>query len=130
MSWVSPTKQRRITSAYSRTGRNRRHRKRPNDKASIEQIRAHLGHIAKMLFFRKFQGTMLIHDTNPPGTAPMTRTKEQIRYEFSETERGAPDPAVTARPETTDAVHAFLLFQIVRSSDGDAPTIGDNLSKK
>jgi hypothetical protein len=60
----------------------------------------------------------------------MARLREQIRYEFSETERGARIRLVTAGPETTDAVHAFLLFQIVDHQTGDAPTIGDALSKK
>jgi hypothetical protein len=102
----------------------------PNDKASIEQIRAHLGHIAKMFSSGNFKAPMLIHDTNAPGTATMTRLKEQIRYEFSETDRGARIQLVTIGPETTDAVHAFLLFQIVDHQTGDAPTIGDDLSKK
>ncbi len=104
--------------------------KDPNDKASIEQIRTHLGHIAKMFSSGNFNAPMLIHDTNPPGTATMTRLKEQIRYEVSETERGARIRLVTASPETTDAVHAFLLFQIVDHQTGDAPTIADELSKK
>jgi len=77
-----------------------------------------------------FNAPMLIHDTNPPGTATMTRLKEQIRYEVSETERGARIRLVTASPEITDAVHAFLLFQIVDHQTGDAPTIADELSKK
>ncbi len=101
-----------------------------NDKASIEQIRTHLGHIAKMFSSGNFKAPMLIHDTNPPGIVTMTRLKEQIRYEFSEAERGARIRLVTASPETTDAVHAFLLFQIVDHQTGDAPTIADELSKK
>ena len=60
-----------------------------NDKASIEQIRTHLGHIAKMFSSGNFNAPMLIHETKPPGAATMMRLKEQIRYEFSETERGA-----------------------------------------
>src|SRR5882724_5209513 len=102
----------------------------PKDKASINQIRTHLGHIAQMFASGNFKAPMLIHDTNPPGTATMTRLKEQIRYEISETERGARIRLVTATPETTDAVHAFLLFQIVDHQTGDAPTIADELSKK
>jgi hypothetical protein len=104
--------------------------KDPNDRASIEQIREHLAHIAKMFSSGNFNAPMLIHDTNPPGIATMTRRKDQIRYEFSETERGARIQLVTAGPETTDAVHAFLLFQIVDHQTGDAPTIVDDLSKK
>src|SRR6266850_1405385 len=102
----------------------------PNDQAGIDQIRAHLGHIAKMFASGNFKAPMLIHDTNPPGTATMTRLKEQIRYEFSETDRGARIRLVTSSPETTDAVHAFLLFQIVDHRTQDAPTISDDLWKK
>jgi hypothetical protein len=104
--------------------------KDPNDKASIEQIRTHLRHIAKMFSSGNFNVPILIHDTNPPGTATMTRLKEQIRYEILETERGARIRLITASPETTDAVHAFLLFQIVDHQTGDAPTVADDLAKK
>jgi len=103
--------------------------KGPNDKTSIEQIRTHLGHIAKMFSAGNFNAPMLIHDTNPPGAATMTRLKEQIRYEFSEIEGGARIRLIAAGPETTDAVHAFLLFQIIDHQTGDAPTIGNDLSK-
>ena len=102
----------------------------PKDKASIDQIRTHLGHIAKMFAYGNFKAPMLIHDTNPPGTATMTRLKEQIRYEFSETDRGARIRLVTSSPDTKDAVHAFLLFQIVDHRTQDAPTISDDLPKK
>ena len=100
----------------------------PKDKASIDQIRTHLGHIAKMFGSGNFNAPMLIHDTNPPGTATMTRLKEQIRYEFSETDRGARIRLVTSSSETTDAVHAFLLFQIVDHQTGDAPIIRQRLA--
>jgi hypothetical protein len=102
----------------------------PKDKASIDQIRTHLGHIAKMFASGNFNAPMLIHDTNPPGTATMTRLKEQIRYEFSETDRGARIRLVTSSPDTKDAVHAFLLFQIVDHGTQDAPTISDDPPKK
>jgi hypothetical protein len=49
---------------------------------------------------------MIIHDSNPPGVATMARLSQQIRYEFSETDRGARIRVVTASPETTDATHA------------------------
>ena len=100
------------------------------DEASIDQIRTHLGHIAKMFASGNFKAPMLIHHTNPPGAATMTRHKEQIRYEFSETDRGARIRLVTSSPETTDAVHAFLLFQIVDHGTQDTPTIFDDPRKK
>ena len=101
----------------------------PKDKTNIDQIRTHLGHIAKMFASGNFNAPMLIHDTNPPGTATMTRLKQQIRYEFSEIDRGARIRLVATSPETTDAVHAFLLFQIVDHRTQDVPTISDDLSK-
>jgi hypothetical protein len=102
----------------------------PKDKANIDQIRTHLGHISKMFASGNFKAPMLIHDTKPPGTATMTRLKEQIRYEFSETDRGARIRLVTSSRETTDAIHAFLLLQIVDHETQDAPTISDELPKK
>ena len=96
----------------------------PNDKASIEKIRMHLSHIANMFSNGNFSAPMLIHDTNPPGAATMARLKSDIRYTITETERGAKIRILTNSTETTDAVHAFLLFQIVDHHTGDAPTIG------
>jgi hypothetical protein len=96
----------------------------PDDKASVSEIRIHLMHIAKLFSDGDFNAPMLIHDTNPPGVATMTRLKAQIPYELSETEHGAKIRIVTTSPETTDAVHAFLLFQIVDHQTGDVPTIG------
>jgi len=95
-----------------------------NDKTSIEQIRAHLNHIVGMFSKGNFNAPMLIHDTNPPGVATMTRLKSDIRYTIFEIPRGAKIRIETSGPETTDAVHAFLLFQIVEHKTGDAPTIG------
>ena len=96
----------------------------PNDKASIEQIRTHLYHIVGMFSNGNFNAPMLIHDTNPPGVATMIRLKSDIRYTIHEIPNGAKIRIETSSPETTDAVHAFLLFQIVDHKTGDAPTIG------
>jgi hypothetical protein len=102
----------------------------PKDKSSIDQIRSHLAHIAKLFSAGDSNAPMIIHDANPPGVATMVRLKEQIRYEFSETDRGARVRLVTASSETTDAVHAFLLFQIVDHRTGDAPTVSPELPRK
>lgn len=94
-----------------------------SDKGSIEQIRMHLGHIAKMFAAGDFQAPMLIHDTNPPGVPGMTRLKEAIKYEYSETDRGARIRLITANAQAIDAIHAFLLFQIIDHQTGDSPSI-------
>jgi TusA-related sulfurtransferase len=96
----------------------------PKDTASIDQIRKHLTHIVSMFSNGNFNAPMLIHDTNPPGAATMTRLKSEIQNTLSEVPQGAKIRIETSSPETTDAVHAFLLFQIVDHKTGDGPTIG------
>jgi hypothetical protein len=97
----------------------------PNDKAGIEQIRIYLSHIVSIFSNGNFNAPALIHDTNPPGVATMARLKSDIRYTVTETERGARIRILTSSPETTDAVHAFLLFQIIDHKTGDSPTIAN-----
>jgi hypothetical protein len=95
----------------------------PSDKGSIDQIRMHLGHIVKMFAAGNFKAPMLIHDTNPPGVPAMTRLKDAIRYEYSETDRGARIRLITENSQAIDAIHAFLLFQIIDHQTGDSPSI-------
>jgi hypothetical protein len=97
----------------------------PKDSASVEQIRMHLNHIVGMFSSGDFNAPMVIHDTNPPGVATMIRLKSAIHYRLSEVMQGAKIRIETSSPETTDAVHAFLLFQIVDHRTGDSPAIGD-----
>lgn len=96
-----------------------------DDASTRDQIRMHLGHIAKMFAAGNFNAPMIIHDTNPPGTATMTKRKEQIHYDFSEVERGAQIRITGANPEIIDAVHAFLLFQILDHHTRDSPAISE-----
>ncbi len=101
----------------------------PSDVASMDQIRMHLSHIAKMFSAGNFNAPMLIHDTNPPGVSTMTRLKDAIRFEFSETERGAQIRMTTTNPQAIDAVHAFLLFQIIDHQTGDTPAITNDAQR-
>ena len=101
----------------------------PSDKGSIEQIRMHLGHITKMFASGNFKAPMLIHDTNPPGVPAMIRLKEAIKYEYSETEHGAPIRLSTENSQAIDAIHAFLLFQIIDHQTGDSPYIASDTRK-
>jgi hypothetical protein len=95
----------------------------PDDKATIEQIRIHLSHIVGMFSNGNFNAPELIHNSNPPGVATMTRLKSDIRYTVTEVDRGARIRILTSSPETTDAVHAFLLFQIIDHKTDDSPAI-------
>jgi hypothetical protein len=95
----------------------------PNDKASIEQIRIHMSHLVNMFSNGNFNAPTFIHGSNPPGVATMTRLKSDIRYTVTETDRGARIRILTSSSETTDAVHAFLLFQIIDHKTADSPAI-------
>ena len=94
-----------------------------SDKASLDQIRMHLGHIAGMFTTGNFNAPMLVHDTTPPGVPTMQRLKNDINYDYSETPHGARIRLVTANPQAVDAIHAFLLFQIIDHHTGDSPAI-------
>ena len=100
-----------------------------SDKSSVEQIRMHLGHIAKMFAAGNFKAPMLIHDTNPPGVPAMIRLRESIKYDYFETERGARIRLSTENPQAVDAIHAFLLFQIIDHQTGDKPSIASEPQK-
>ena len=93
------------------------------DKTSVDQIRMHLGHIAKMFAAGNFNAPMLIHETTAPGVPTMTRLKQFIKYEYSDTEHGARIRLITDNLQAVDAIHAFLLFQIVDHHTGDNAAI-------
>lgn len=102
----------------------------PKDSASITQIRAHLAHIAKLFSAGDFDAPKLIHDTTPPGVRTMAQRKDEIRYQYSDTDRGALVRITAGSSSATDAVHAFLLFQIADHQTGDSPKIADEPGKK
>jgi hypothetical protein len=95
----------------------------PNDLAGRDQIRTHLSHITKMFAAGNFAAPMFIHDTNPPGVSTMSELRDQIHYRFLETDRGATVRITTSSAQAKDAIHAFLLFQIVDHQTGDSPAI-------
>ena len=90
------------------------------DKGSRDQIRKHLGHIAKMFAEGNFKPPMLIHDRVSPGVPVMERLKGEISYEYEEIERGARVSIRTGNPEALRAVHDFLRFQIEDHRTGDS----------
>jgi len=90
-----------------------------SDAASRDQIRKHLGHIARMFGAGNFSAPMLVHQENPPGTAVMKELKDRIRYEFAENERGAFIRISTNDPAALKAIHDFLRYQIKEHMTGD-----------
>jgi hypothetical protein len=102
----------------------------PKDTASREQIREHLTHITAMFSAGNFESPMFTHGTTPPGVPTMAHLREQIDYSYEETEKGAKVRIKTANGQATDAVHAFLLFQIVDHQTGDSPDIAEEVAHK
>lgn len=89
------------------------------DSESRDQIRSHMQHIAMMFREGNFNAPMLIHSQTPPGTEVMRNLKSEIRYEFTETERGASIGISTRNAEALKAIHDFLRFQIEEHMTGD-----------
>jgi hypothetical protein len=96
----------------------------PQDTESRDQIRMHLGHIAKMFAAGDFKAPMLIHDQTPPGVPAMQKLRSEIQYKFEETEQGARIRISTTSPEALRAIHDFLRFQIKEHKTGDSLDVG------
>lgn len=96
----------------------------PKDTESRDQIRIHLGHIARMFAAGDFNAPMLIHDQVPPGVSTMRELKNDIHYNLEETDQGARVRISTNNPEALRAIHSFLRFQINEHKTGDALEVG------
>jgi hypothetical protein len=93
------------------------------DAATLGEIRGHFGHIAKMFAAGDFNAPMLVHAQNVPGTAAMSRLKDDIHWQLSEIPRGARITIVADNQEAVDAVHDFLRFQIEDHKTGDCEMV-------
>jgi hypothetical protein len=91
-----------------------------NDKETLQQIRTHLSHIARMFAEGNFKAPMLIHDQTPPGVPVMQRLKAEIKYEFEETKLGGRVRITSNNPEAREAIYEFLRFQIREHQTGDS----------
>src|SRR5258708_22490930 len=89
------------------------------DAANRNEIRMHLGHIAKAFQSGDFDIPMFVHDTVPPGVPEMKRFRKKIQYSFEETPDGARVAISSANKEAVDAIHRFLRFQIKDPMTGD-----------
>jgi len=93
------------------------------DTASRDQIRMHLGHIAKMFGEGNFDIPMFVHDQVPPGVPVMKSKKDQIQYRFEESKLGGRVVITSSDPEAVSAAHDFLSFQIREHKTGDSLTV-------
>jgi hypothetical protein len=94
-----------------------------DDTATLDQIRMHFGHIAKMFAAGDFSAPMLIHSQNPPGSETMKRLRETIQYKLENTEHGARIRITTKNADAVAAVHEFLRFQIKDHQTGDSTEV-------
>ena len=91
----------------------------PNDTASLEQIRNHLSHIAKLFKEGDFSTPMFIHGEAPPGVPTMKSLKGKISYTFERIDLGGRVRIETANAEAIEAIHEFLKYQIKDHRTGD-----------
>jgi len=91
----------------------------PADAINRNEIRMHLGHIAKAFQSGDFDFPMFVHDTVPPGVREMKRLQKNIQYSFEETPNGGRVVISSANKEARDAIHRFLRFQIKEHKSGD-----------
>jgi hypothetical protein len=89
------------------------------DATTRNEIRMHLGHIAKAFQSGDFDIPMFLHDTVPPGVPEMKRLRKTIQYSFEETPNGGRVVISSANKEALEAIHRFLRFQIEEHKTGD-----------
>lgn len=92
---------------------------RPEDAASISQIRQHLRHIAQAFAKGDFTAPGLVHDRKVPGVDQMKAAGAAITYRYEEIERGARVRVSGTTPAAVAAIHEFLRFQIKDHGTGD-----------
>ena len=89
------------------------------DTDSRDQIRGHLRHITMMFSEGNFDVPILVHEKTPPGSKVMAKLKNNISYEYKETDRGARIEISTRNTKALKAIHDFLKFQIKEHNTGD-----------
>lgn len=95
------------------------------DTEDRDKIRTHLREIAKMFQNGIFTTPFAVHGQIPPGVPEMDKLKNEIRYIYEETEKGARVRISTDNPQALTAIHAFLKFQIEDHQTGDPTSIGN-----
>jgi hypothetical protein len=89
------------------------------DATNRNEIRIHLGHIARAFQSADFDIPMFVHDTVPPGVPEMKRLQKNIQYSFEETPNGGCVVISSSNKEALEAIHRFLRFQIQEHKTGD-----------
>jgi hypothetical protein len=90
------------------------------DMTSRDQIRGHLGHIARMFAEGNFDIPMFVHEGTPAGVADMQRLKAVISYHYEDTKQGGRVVMTSPDRNGVSAIQSFLRFQITEHMTGDA----------
>jgi len=94
------------------------------DTESRDQIRNHFHHIVQMFAAGDFNVPMLVHANQAvPGTAVMSRLKDELHWGLEETARGARITITADNKPALVAVHEFLRYQISDHQTGDCPMV-------
>jgi hypothetical protein len=91
----------------------------PKDLQSRDEIRGHLSHIAILFSKGDFEIPMFIHDRMPDGVPVMKELKDEITYNYEETESGGKVNVISENKDAVEAIHEFLRFQIQDHKTGD-----------
>ncbi len=94
-----------------------------SDSESVQEIRAHLTHIATMFSDGNFATPMFVHSQVPPGVLVMQKERADITYTFEDLPAGGSVVIRSNNTEAVKAVHEFLRFQIEDHHTGDSADI-------
>lgn len=89
------------------------------DAYNLARIRTHLIEIAGEFQNGIFSTPFAVHGQVPPGVPEMDNLKNEIRYSYEETKKGARVRITTTNPKALEAIHKFLKFQIEEHHTGD-----------
>jgi hypothetical protein len=93
-----------------------------NDRAdhrTVDQIRAHLRHIAIAFGNGDFSLPLFIHDKTPDGVATLKARRQSLSYRFEELPAGGKVVIRTSDATALESLHQFLRFQIREHRTGD-----------
>ena len=93
------------------------------DEGNIQAVRSHLKHIVTVFSQGDFSVPIFIHDQVPPGVPVMKDKRAQISYSFEQVAAGGKVRIKTSDPDSLNAIHEFLRFQIRDHHTGDSTDI-------
>ncbi len=93
------------------------------DVTSVQQIRAHLTHIASMFADGDFSTPMFVHSQVPSGVATMQKERAHISYTYEELPAGGGVRIRSSSDAAVQAIHQFLRFQIEDHHTGDSEDV-------